>query len=167
MVSMALYPAGDLRSAIAGLRRRECACPSRRQSRANSIRKTPAGFPPSIDAMMCQAAAPEMEPPVALVVPHAGYAYSGQICADAFRLASRFSFDRIIILGTNHTDSDFQGISVFDAGEFETPLGRIPVDEEMAKKLVSAGKPVTADRRGASPGAFDRSDPAIHPEGIS
>ena len=82
-----------------------------------------------VDTLMRQATAPEMEVPVALVVPHAGYAYSGQICADAFKLASRSSFDRIIVLGTNHTDSDFQGISVFDAGEFETPLGRIPVDE--------------------------------------
>ena len=99
-----------------------------------------------IDEMMRVAVTAEMEPPMALVVPHAGYVYSGQICADAFRLASRFSFDRIIILGTNHTASDFQGISIFDAGEFETPLGRIPVDEEMAKKLLSAGKPVTADR---------------------
>ena len=100
-----------------------------------------------IDTLMRNALTPEMEPPVALVVPHAGYTYSGQICADAFNLASRFSFDRIIVLGTNHTDSDFQGISVFDAGEFETPLGRIPVDEEIAKKLVSAGTPVTTDRR--------------------
>lgn len=100
-----------------------------------------------IDTMISQAVTSEMEKPVALVVPHAGYTYSGQICADAFKLASRFSFDRIIILGTNHTDSDFQGISVFAAGEFETPLGRIPVDEEMAKKLLSTGKPVTADRR--------------------
>jgi AmmeMemoRadiSam system protein B/AmmeMemoRadiSam system protein A len=97
--------------------------------------------------MMRNAAAPEMEPPIALVVPHAGYAYSGQLCADAFKLASRFSFDRIVILGTNHTDPDFQGISVFDAGEFETPLGRIQIDETIANKLVSAGKPVTTDRR--------------------
>jgi hypothetical protein len=99
-----------------------------------------------IDVMMRQAAAAEMEPPVALVVPHAGYVYSGRICADAFNLASRFSFDRIIVLGTNHTAPDFQGISVFDAGEFETPLGRVPVDEEIAKKLLSSGQPVTADR---------------------
>lgn len=100
-----------------------------------------------IDTLMQQATAPEMESPVALVVPHAGYVYSGQICADAFKLASRFSFDRIILLGTNHTDPDFQGISVFEAGEFETPLGRIPVDEDMAGKLLSTGKPVTANRR--------------------
>lgn len=100
-----------------------------------------------IDAMMQNVVTPELEPPVALVVPHAGYTYSGQICADAFKLVSRLSFDRIIILGTNHTASDFQGISIFDAGEFETPLGRIPVDEAIAKKLLSAGKPVTADHR--------------------
>ena len=82
-----------------------------------------------------------------LMVPHAGYAYSGQICADAFRLASRYSFERVVILGTNHTASDFQGISIVDAGEFETPLGRIPVDEEIARKLLSIDKSVTADSR--------------------
>ena len=101
----------------------------------------------AIDYMMQDALAPELEKPVVLVVPHAGYVYSGQICADAFRLASRYSYDRIIILGTNHTASDFQGVSIFDTGEFETPLGRFPVDEEMAKKIIATGKPVTADRR--------------------
>jgi AmmeMemoRadiSam system protein B/AmmeMemoRadiSam system protein A len=100
-----------------------------------------------IDVLMRQALSAEMEPPVALLVPHAGYAYSGQICADAFRLASRFSFERVIVLGTNHTAPDFKGVSVFDAGEFETPLGRLQVDEEIARKLLTSGKPVTADRR--------------------
>lgn len=74
-----------------------------------------------IDDLMQQATAPEMEPPVVLVVPHAGYVYSGQICADAFKLASRFSFERIVLLGTNHTDYDFQGISIFEAGYRHVP----------------------------------------------
>jgi AmmeMemoRadiSam system protein B/AmmeMemoRadiSam system protein A len=107
----------------------------------------PSQLSATIDAMMREAVSAEMEPPIALVVPHAGYVYSGRICADAFKLASRFSFDRIIILGTNHTTPDFQGISIFETGEFETPLGRIPIDEEIAKKLLATGKPVTADRR--------------------
>ncbi len=109
--------------------------------------ENPSQLSATIDAMMRDAVSAEMEPPIALVVPHAGYVYSGQICADAFKLASRFSFDRIIILGTNHTTPDFQGISIFETGEFETPLGRIPIDEEIAKKLLATGKPVTADRR--------------------
>jgi AmmeMemoRadiSam system protein B/AmmeMemoRadiSam system protein A len=100
-----------------------------------------------IDTLMQQAVTPDMEPPVAMVVPHAGYVYSGQICADAFKLASRFSFDRIVLLGTNHTDPDFQGISVYEAGAFETPLGKIAIDEELAKKLLASGKPVSANRR--------------------
>ncbi len=99
-----------------------------------------------IDAMMAGAASVDFEQPLALIVPHAGYVYSGQICADAFKLASRFSFDRIIVLGTNHTVPAFQGVSVIDTGEFETPLGRIQIDEELAKKLLSSGRPVTADR---------------------
>ena len=107
----------------------------------------PARLSAVIDTLMQQAATSDMEPPVAMVVPHAGYVYSGQICADAFKLASRSSFDRIVLLGTNHTYPDFQGISVYETGAFETPLGKIPIDEELAKKLLSTGSPVTANRR--------------------
>lgn len=107
----------------------------------------PAKLSAVIDTMMQQAVSPDIEPPVAIVVPHAGYVYSGQICADAFKLASRSAFDRIVLLGTNHTDPDFQGISVYETGAFETPLGKIPIDEESAKKLMATGKPVTANRR--------------------
>lgn len=107
----------------------------------------PRALAAAVDDMMGQALDADMERPLALVVPHAGYVYSGQIDADAFKTASRYSYDRIVLLGTNHTDAYFEGISVYDGAAFETPLGRVPVDEETAKELLAAGGPVSANRR--------------------
>ncbi len=74
--------------------------------------------------------------PVALISPHAGYIYSGQICADAFKQAEGFDYDLVVLLGTNHTASGFSKVSVYAEGGFETPLGTLRVDEDVAKKIM-------------------------------
>jgi AmmeMemoRadiSam system protein B/AmmeMemoRadiSam system protein A len=76
------------------------------------------------------------EKPVAILVPHAGYIYAGQICADAYRQVMGRSYDTIVILGVNHTTGNFRGISVGDYGAFRTPLGSVPVDEEITSALL-------------------------------
>jgi AmmeMemoRadiSam system protein B/AmmeMemoRadiSam system protein A len=78
-----------------------------------------------------------VERPIALVVPHAGYIYSGQICADAFRQVVGRSYDVVVILGVNHTVADFKGISLGDYTDFRTPLGDIPVDEHIISDLLA------------------------------
>ncbi len=87
-----------------------------------------------------------MEKPIALIVPHAGWIYSGQISADAFRQAMRFPYDAIIILGTNHTSAGFKGVSVGDYKAFRTPLGDLPVDEGIISELASEFEDLTRDR---------------------
>ena len=81
-----------------------------------------------------------MEKPIALVVPHAGYIYSGQICADAYRQAMGRNYDVIVILGVNHTTAGFEGISVGNYSAFRTPLGDIPVDEAAVSALLAEDK---------------------------
>jgi len=81
-----------------------------------------------------------MEKPIALIVPHAGYIYSGQICADAYRQAMGRQYDVIVILGTNHTTANFSGVSVADYNAFQTPLGTVPIDEEVASALLAESK---------------------------
>jgi len=49
---------------------------------------------------------------VAIIAPHAGYVYSGKICADAFGQVKDKQYDVIVILGTNHTTRGFEKISV-------------------------------------------------------
>ena len=72
----------------------------------------------------------------ALVVPHAGYQFSGPVAARAFKAAERLKPDTVIILGFSHRNF-FNGISVYDRGAFATPLGELPVDTALAGDLIS------------------------------
>jgi len=76
--------------------------------------------------------------PIGLVVPHAGYVYSGWVAAHAFRQLDGVGYDTIVIIGPNHSLPDFEDISVYARGAYETPLGLVPVDEEVAEALLDA-----------------------------
>ncbi len=76
-------------------------------------------------------------PPLrALIVPHAGYRYSGATAAAAYRLLKGKRYDRVVVLGPAH-HSGFRGFSIADVSAYETPLGRIPLDSEAVKRLRS------------------------------
>ncbi len=77
-----------------------------------------------------------MEKPIALIVPHASYIYSGQICADAYRQIMGRSYDVVVVLGTNHTTPGFSGISLGEYDFYRTPLGDIPVDDKIISALL-------------------------------
>jgi hypothetical protein len=87
-----------------------------------------------------------VEKPVAIIVPHAGYIYSGQIGADAFRQVMGRQYDTVVILGVNHTTANFRGVSVGDYSAFRTPLGSIQVDEGIASALLSESKDCVRNR---------------------
>lgn len=67
----------------------------------------------------------------ALVVPHAGYLYSGGIAGRAYAQLRplRRRFRRVVLLGPSHRVG-FRGLAVPEADAFETPLGEIPVDAD-------------------------------------
>ncbi len=71
------------------------------------------------------------------VVPHAGYMYSGPVAAHAYY---SLSLERrpatVVLLGPNHTGMG-PSVSVYPEGFWETPLGRVPVDSELAKLVAS------------------------------
>ena len=73
---------------------------------------------------------------IAVVVPHAGYAYSGFTAAHAYRWIRQRRPKRILIIGPSHYAA-FRGISFGDFDAYETPLGRVPVDPA-GRKLVKA-----------------------------
>ena len=74
----------------------------------------------------------------ALVVPHAGYMYSGQVAAHAYALLQKRRFGRVILLGPSHR-TRFKGFSVNLQSGYETPLGIVRVDQEMGRKILNAG----------------------------
>jgi AmmeMemoRadiSam system protein B len=88
-----------------------------------------------IDAFLGQAEE-SGEPPKAMIVPHAGYIYSGPVAASAYAMlaANRHSITRVVLIGPDHRVG-FRGIAAPSADWFETPLGRIPVDQEAIDNL--------------------------------
>jgi AmmeMemoRadiSam system protein B len=66
--------------------------------------------------------------PLAIIVPHAGYIFSGNVAAAGFRQINRDAvFKHVFIIGSSHTIL-FDGASVYSSGDFITPLGRVVVD---------------------------------------
>jgi len=74
--------------------------------------------------------------PLAIVVPHAGYAYSGPVAAAAYaRLRPhRARFRRVVLLGPAHCVA-FEGLALSTAVAFRTPLGDVPLDSAGAVAL--------------------------------
>jgi len=81
--------------------------------------------------------------PVGLIVPHAGYVYSGPTAAEGYRwLAARGRPEWALILGANHTGMG-RPISLSREGAWRTPLGEVPLAAELAGRLVAAGLEVS------------------------
>jgi len=75
----------------------------------------------------------------ALVVPHAGYVYSGDIAASAFRcLTPESQYKFILLIGPSHHVA-FQGLAVPSHNNFKTPLGRLPLDTKRIARWVDKG----------------------------
>lgn len=101
----------------------------------------------AVDDLLADAIESSLPKPAAIVVPHAGWVYSGNILADAFRLVSLHSYDVVVLLGANHRFANLEGAAVYESGSFRTPLGETFIDESITKALVAQGKPMTADSR--------------------
>ena len=91
----------------------------------------------AIEKYMQDALPPEAKDPVAIIVPHAGYVFSGQICADGFNQVRGRSYDTVVILGTNHTSSSFRKVGIYPGGGFQTPLGAAAIDSSIVEALLA------------------------------
>jgi AmmeMemoRadiSam system protein B len=72
---------------------------------------------------------------VALIAPHAGYMYSGQVAAYAYKQVQGSLFETVIVVAPSHQVA-FKGASVYQGGGYETPLGLIPVKTDLAKAIM-------------------------------
>lgn len=71
-----------------------------------------------------------------LLVPHAGYVYSGKTAGAAYAQIKDAGFTRVVILAFNHRGFENE-IAVARHGYFATPLGNVPVDTELADRIVA------------------------------
>jgi AmmeMemoRadiSam system protein B len=85
-------------------------------------------------------------PPKALIVPHAGHAYSGAIAASAYRLLAplRKTIGRVILLGPAHRVR-LQGLALPSVSAFATPLGRVPIDQQACQALTDIPAVLVSD----------------------
>ncbi|HEB97200.1 MAG TPA: AmmeMemoRadiSam system protein B [Sedimenticola thiotaurini] len=75
------------------------------------------------------------QPPVrALVLPHAGYRYSGATAARGVALVRGRHFRRVVILAPSHR-AGFDGLSIAGVDAYRTPLGEVPLDGEAVRRL--------------------------------
>jgi len=78
-------------------------------------------------------------PLVALISPHAGYVYSGQVAAHGYKLLEGKSFDTVVVIAPSHR-IPFKGASVYHRGAYQIPLGNIPINEGLAEQLITASE---------------------------
>src|SRR4030067_2361817 len=74
--------------------------------------------------------------PIAIVVPHAGYVYSGQIAAGAYKILEGEEYATVIVISPSHT-AYFRGVAAFDGRAYSTPLGQIPINRKLSESLAS------------------------------
>ncbi len=93
-----------------------------------------------VDDFLANAKKPDIKGKIlALIAPHAGYDYSGQVAAYSFKQLEGADFKKIIIISPSHYVG-FDGMSIYNKGSFETPLGLVKIDEELANKIMQKNK---------------------------
>ncbi len=88
---------------------------------------------------------------VALVSPHAGLRYSGPVAAYGYSLLRGRAALTVVLVGPSHRAA-FAGVAVQAHGEWETPLGRVAIDQAASEALLAAGPGLVFD------------DPGVHRE---
>ncbi|MEN8121533.1 MAG: AmmeMemoRadiSam system protein B [Bacteroidota bacterium] len=77
---------------------------------------------------------------LAIISPHAGYVFSGEVAASAFnQLDIKKKYKRIFLIGPSHYVS-FNGASIYNTGNYESPLGEVKVDLKLANELIKKNK---------------------------
>jgi len=84
--------------------------------------------------------------PKAVIAPHAGYIYSGPIAGSAYAYLAggHDAIQRVVLLGPSHFVT-FSGLAASSAKVFQSPLGRIPVDEPALARICSLPQVTTLD----------------------
>ncbi len=102
----------------------------------------PAALAEMVDAML-DAVKPVDGAPIALIVPHAGYVYSGPVAAYGFKQLQEGDYEVAVIVASDHQAPVSDPISVWAEGGFETPLGVVSIDLEIANALIDADSEIS------------------------
>jgi AmmeMemoRadiSam system protein B len=82
-----------------------------------------------------------------IVSPHAGYLYSGLTAAAAYALLAGTKVETVVVVSPSHREY-FAGVSVYPGDGYETPLGSVPVDQDLREELVKVCPLVRSNNAG-------------------
>ncbi len=115
-----------------------------------------------IDAMMASA-----DPPTlprgrirAVVSPHAGYRYSGQVAAHGYRCAQGLDVHTVVVVSPSHVEH-FGYSAVYGGGGYETPLGLANVSEDFSRRLAGVNSHVILSDHGHEQAHLARQEHAL------
>ena len=84
---------------------------------------------------------------IGMVVPHAGYIYSGGVAARAYRQLVDSDIEIVVVIAPSHCEY-FTEISIYDGFAYATPLGTLPVDKELAQQLTEQSPQIVLSEKG-------------------
>jgi len=84
---------------------------------------------------------------IGMVVPHAGYMFSGGVAARACGQVFESKVDIVVVIAPSHCEY-FTEISIFDGYGYSTPLGTLPVDKELAEELANQSPQMVLSDKG-------------------
>lgn len=90
----------------------------------------------TLKAMFNRAVANKIDKPVlAIIAPHAGYVFSGDVAASSYNQVKKKHYKDIFVVGSSHY-ALYKGAAIYASGDFITPLGKVKVDINLAKSLI-------------------------------
>jgi AmmeMemoRadiSam system protein B/AmmeMemoRadiSam system protein A len=105
----------------------------------------------TIDGLLAHASPPPISDPIlAVVAPHAGYAYSGAVAAYTYAALKGRKYARVVVIAPSHLEG-FGFTSVYDGDAYETPLGAVQVDKAFARQLVKMNSTIRLSSQGHDP----------------
>jgi AmmeMemoRadiSam system protein B/AmmeMemoRadiSam system protein A len=89
-----------------------------------------------LEGYLKEAGKPVANNVMAVISPHAGYVFSGPVAAHAFnQVDAGKAYENVFVIASSHQVS-FMGASIYNKGDYVTPLGKVPVNFELADELI-------------------------------
>jgi len=82
-----------------------------------------------------------------MISPHAGYVYSGLVAAQGYKQLVGRKYDAVIVISPSHAEY-FPFSSVMENGSYQTPLGKLKIDQQLSKKIASGRKTIQLSEKG-------------------
>ena len=114
-----------------------------------------------VEGYLANTKAPRInEPILALIAPHAGYVYSGQVAAESYAQLRGRKIKRVVVIAPSHFEH-FRGVSIYDGDAYTTPLGKINIDKTFARELAQKNELLFLGSRGHTPGSSGRGEHSL------